>query len=505
MNSPSFDQLPDSLLTDILSRASGISQQQEQQQEHQAQHDQEQALAVSTRQQQRHLCGIFTHVNHRWRLAALNICTRLHVALKDLSAVKQLSSWLRRNGNQLQHLSLDLSTSKVPASFFSLIPSSTPQLQSLKLRGLSGLTSNISSDDTAAWGGLTGLTSLDVDSLKAFDAPMQYLEHVQDLSVSGTSTYQAGEACVAVEFKLPQLRVLRVQGPGVCYPITRQALDILSGKQHLQQVEGVSVCAEDLDHSAVSLIHPSMRINLRKASCHIHQVEGWLEEGGGKQLVQLVLECSRHPCSIVLDKLQGLPMLRSLELYHASLEAAAQQVFQLTQITGLVLEGCGPPLSLAELPQQLVRLSIDNISEQLGQHSSSTTLQQLTSLTLVGSCITDATMRGVSSLPQLQDLTLLRTVRVALSRGLASLQELHSLTSLRLSNPMLRSLGSVGYSVLSGISSLRRFALTDREPAVTALGLAQALEHVPLIQLLIGDWGHHEKVAGGSLEVRHSI
>ena len=510
MASPSFDDIPDSLLTDILSRASGISQQQEQQQEHQAQRNQEQALALNTSHQQRHLCGIFTRVNHKWRVAALSICRGLDVSLIDLSAVKQLSSWLLCNGNQLQHLSVRFSTLNFPASFLSNIPISTPQLQSLKLRGLACLTGDISADDAAAWGRLTSLTSLDVDCLQAFDGPMQYLQYVEELSVSEIGVYDLNEnVCAALQAKLPRLRVLRMQPlmGGVYCSLNRQALDILSKKPQLQQVEGAYVYAQDLHHPAVGLVHPSMRISLRRENCRIEQVEGWGEQGGGKQLTKLVLTCRQHPCSIVLAKLQGLPMLRSLELSGASLEAAQHQLQQLTQLTELVLEGCSPPLSLAELPQQLVKLSIDKITEQAqqpGQHRSSSTLPHLTSLTLSHLSITDATMREVSSLPQLQDLTLVQTDRVTPSGGLACLQQLDSLTSLRLSRFMPESgLGSDGCSVLSDLSSLRYFAITNPETAGTGLGLAEALAHVPSIQLLVGDWNHHEKVAGGSAEVRH--
>ena len=215
--------------------------------------------------------------------------------------------------------------------------------------------------------------------------------------------------------------------------------------------------------------------------------------------------CSKQPCSIVLVKLQGLPMLRSLELVGASLEEAAQPLQQLTQITQLVLKGCNSPATLADLPEQLVRLSIDNIAkqdQQLSQQGSSTTLPHLISLTLSGNSVTDATMREVSSFPQLKDITLLWTDRVTLSGGLVCLQQLHTLTSLRVSRLMPGSSGSVGYSSLSGISSLRCFALTYPEPAVTVLGLAQALVHVPSIQLHIGDWVRNEKVAGNSVEVR---
>ena len=223
MTPPPFDEIPDSLLTDILSRASSISQQ------HQAQQDHEHAFAVSTRQQQRHLCGVFKGVNHRWPLAALSICTGRHVSLKDLSALKQLSFWLRHNGNQLQHLSLDLSEFGTPPSFFSSIPASSPQLQSLKLRGLVQVNSDISADDALPWGALTSLTSLDFDYLQAFDAPMQHLANVEELLVSGHDTYGVGrDACAALQSKLPRLRVLRLQEPGTLCLFDRQALDTLS-------------------------------------------------------------------------------------------------------------------------------------------------------------------------------------------------------------------------------------------------------------------------------------
>ena len=475
MTLPSFGEIPYSLHTDILSTASGISQQQQ----HEAQQDQEQAFAVSTRQQQRHLGG-FTLVNHRWRLAALSICTGLHVSLKDLSALKQLSSWLRHNGNQLQHLSLDLSGFDTPPSFFSSIPTSTPQLQSLKLRGLVRVTSDISADDASTWGALTRLTCLDVDHLQTFDAPMQYLTNVKKLSVSvsdrsaveqlsswlrrngnqlqhlsldlsglpsccsdlsipssflsiiPSSTPQlqhlklrglyclkgeisadeaaawggltrltslyiqdgedfrapmqyldyveeltvsqyfyndvATEACKAVQPKLPRLRVLRVQASRNFAPWDQdcQALDILSGKQLLQQVDGMSIFEKYLDHAAVSLFCPSLQII---AYDSIEPVDAWLEAGGGMKLMNLMLYCRSQPCSrSVLANLQGLPLLRRLTLSCVGLGAGAPELQQLTQLTQLHLVGCSPALtSLAQLPQELRELSMDNYAAQLQQ------------------------------------------------------------------------------------------------------------------------------------------
>ena len=213
MTPPSLDEIPDGLLTEILSRASGINQQQ-QQQEHE---DEEQASAVSIRQQQRHLCGIFTRVNQRWRGAALSICTGLDVSLKDINAVKQLSSWMRHQGSRLQHLSLDFSSVSVPYSSLSIVPSSAPQLQRLRLRGLERLTGPvlrsgpISARCAAAWGKLTRLTSLDIDNLQRFGSPMQHLDYVEELTVSDSYNYDlANHSCNVVQSKLPRLRVLRL-------------------------------------------------------------------------------------------------------------------------------------------------------------------------------------------------------------------------------------------------------------------------------------------------------
>ena len=319
MTPPSFAAIPDGLLVDILSRASGHNQQQEEQQ------DQEQASAASTRQQQRHLCGIFTRVNHRWRGAALSICTGVDVSLEDLNAVKQLSSWMQRNGNQLQHLSLDFSDMRAPPSFLSIIPTSTPQLRRLRLRGLDTLTEL--ADDAAAWGGLTRLTSLDIDNMQrfcfSFGAPMEHLEYVEELTVLDSDNFDlATNACQAVQSQLPRLRILRLQARAYSIqPLSPQALDILSKKQSLQQVEGMRIIDAHLNHAAVRLLYPRLEII---ALSSMEPVDAWLQGGGGRKLVHLVLLCRRQPCGSVLAKLQGLPLLRQLEISVGDLGAGAQ-------------------------------------------------------------------------------------------------------------------------------------------------------------------------------------
>ena len=515
MTSPSFGDIPDSLLIDILSRASGISQQQEQQQEHQAQQDQAQARAESTRQQQRHLCGIFTRIDHRWRLAALSICRGLDVSLKDLSAVKQLSSWLQRNGNQLQHLSLDLSTSKVPASFFSIIPSSTRQLQSLKLRGLAHLSSDISADEAAAWGGLTRLTRLDVEDVQRFGAPMQYLDSVEELSVSASWGYDLAEgACKAVQSKLPRLRVLRVQdlctyGRRFLEPVDRPGLDILAGKLQLHQVEGMAVYGEDLNHAAVGLFYPCLEIVVDRS---IELVDAWLQNGGGMKLVNLVLCGRSQPCGSVLAKLQGLPLLRGLKLSSVVLGAGAQGLQQLTQITRLDLLSCSPVLtSLAQLPPQLLELSMDNYAGQLQQqpqHGVATNcLQHLSSLALSGDIVSDAAMRDFSTLPQLQKLCLMETADITFPGGLACLSALQRLTSLTMHSIETAGMQLADLSVLSSFTSLQHFAVTLPMPALAALCLVKPLAQVSAFDMAV-DWGPKwrdvevEKISGGPQEVR---
>ena len=505
MASPSFVDIPDSLLADILSRASGISQQQEQQQKHTTQLDQNKAPVISIRRQQRRLCGIFTRVNHRWRLAAVSICTGLDVSLKDLSAVKQLSSWLQHNGSQLQHLSLDLSGLSSPSScLLSIIPSSTPQLQHLRLRGLYELTGDISAEEAAAWGGLTKLTSLEVDDTQRFGAPMQYLEHVQELSVSGTSTYLAEDACAAVQFKLPRLRVLRVQGPEVCWSISRQDLDILSGKQELQQVEGVSVCAEDLDHAAVRLLYPYLVIITYSS---IEPVDAWLQKGGGMKLVNLGLCCGGQPCGSVLGKLQGLPLLRRLRLSSVGLGAGAQGLQQLTRITRLDLFSCSPALtSLPQLPPQLRELTMDNYTaqpqqQQAQQEGPTSWLQHLSSLKLSGDTISDAAMRDFSRLPQLQELCLQATIATARG-GLACFSALQCLTSLTVSSINTAGGQHADFSVLSALMSLQHFAVAGPVPTWAALCIVESLAHVPAIHMAVGNSEHFKRSSGGPQEVR---
>ena len=509
MTPPSFAEVPDGLLTDILSRASGINQQQEQQQEHE---DQEQASAISTRQQQRHLCGIFTRVNHRWRGAALSICTGLDVTLKDLSAVKQLSPWMQRNGNQLQHLSLDFSgVGSVPYSSLSIIPTSTPQLQRLRLRGLDRLTNPvlpsgpISAKGAAAWGGLTRLTSLDIDNMQRFRAPMQHLDYVEELTISDSNDYSlATSACNAVQSHLPRLRLLRLQASRFGYqPLKAPALEILSRNRSLQQVDGMTIVDKDLNHAAVGLLHPSLEI----IALSMEPVDVWLLGGGGRKLVNLLLQCCRQPCGSVLAKLQGLPLLRELELSRGDLGAGAQGLQQLTQVTQLRLNGCSPDLtSLVQLPPQLRELSMDNYSGQQQQQQqpegSTSCLQHLTSLTLSGDKTSDAAMHDFSTLPQLQKLCLMETGAVTVTRGLACLSALQGMTSLTMSRINIGGRQPAEFSVLSSLTSLRHFAVSLPLPAWAALRLVESLAHVPAIHMAVGSPGYYTRSSGGPHEVR---
>jgi hypothetical protein len=121
-----MDKVDDSILVDIFSRASGFIIQTQQ--------EEGQPIFVSNRKQQRYICGTFTRVSRRWRQAALSICTGLDICLASDLNTELVSSWLRRNGSNVQHLRLNCITNPLP--LLSTLPTRTPQLKSLRASGL---------------------------------------------------------------------------------------------------------------------------------------------------------------------------------------------------------------------------------------------------------------------------------------------------------------------------------------------------------------------------------
>ena len=471
MAAATFDRLPDSLLIDILSRSScAISQQEDNEKER----SWSRVLALTFH-------GIFTRVSRRWRLASLSICTSLHVIVKSRTSAKQLSSWLRRNGSQFQHLTLSF-TGEAAAVFPLIdIPTSTPQLQSLKLSGIANIDKPMTVEEAAAWGALTTLTSLEVDDLQYFAAPITYVQNIVELSI----TRRLPNMVEIFQSELPQLRKLTLPDLSLPYScMERTSLDIFSSKQQLQQVERVTIDAADLDHPAVAKCHQSMKIDASRTD-GMQQVDRWLQEGGGKQLANLVLEGDYGTsCADVLARLQGLPLLRELDLMWMDLgRAAAQQLRQLTQITELRLSWCTPrPVVLEQLPAHLRKLYLEAPVAPLQQPQDRvSTLQHLTSLTLCGSTVTDASLQSISSLMQLREIDLIRTPQLTPSGGLVWLGQLQSLTSLTVSNLSFSAASTTDLSVLSSLSKLERLLLCSAVPLAHALAIAKYLSQAPVV------------------------
>jgi hypothetical protein len=117
MSASMVNQLPDSLLVEIFSHASGIQQRQQ---------DEGKPFLGSTLKQQRYLCGIFALVTRRWRQVALSMCETLEFCLTDSSNTDLVTSWLKRNGSNVQHLRLRCRDNRLP--ILSTLHTSTPQL-----------------------------------------------------------------------------------------------------------------------------------------------------------------------------------------------------------------------------------------------------------------------------------------------------------------------------------------------------------------------------------------
>ena len=479
-----FHHLPDNLLIDILSRASDISKEQGQQQ----QRAQQQPLIVSTRQQQRYLCGIFTRVSHSLRLAALSICTGLHVCVGNRESIKQLSSWLRRNGGQLQHLSLTISTTS-PWPILSILSNSTPQLQSLRLRGLHESTGPMKDEEAAGLGALTMLTSLDVDNLRSIAPALHHLSAVVELSVANVGV---GSSFALLPPALPQLQVLRViprsPVPTTCH---RGYLDYLASMQQLSEVDGLVVEPDDLDHVLFAgACHPSVHIRIDPRANNMGLVEGWISSGGGRRVVELsILNPSWGSPKPLLPRAGALELLQGLDLCNVDLGPGLQQLMELTQLTKLQMMGCSPDvLSLDQLPPSLCSLSLDNLrclplaegqqQQQQLNSAASPCLQHLTSLTLMGEKIPPAAVESLSTLVHLQQLEL----GYAVSSSLSALGALPFLTALSI--PMggfsFPSSSQVA-NALRGLSGLQSLHIYHCPYPLEELKLLKEIEHVKVI------------------------
>jgi hypothetical protein len=508
-----LDQLPDSLLVQILRQASGISKQQQQ---HQQQEQDDQPFLISTRKQQCYLCGIFTLVSHRWRLAALSLCTSLDISLISAQNTKLLSSWLLHNGSNEQHLRLWFETDPLP--LLSTLPICTPQLKSLRASGLAYSDKAISSEAAAAWAALSSLTSLEVDTMLYLHSAVKQIPNLLELSTTELSmtdqlSFYRGSVPLIMSI-VPQLQVLRFPAlQAYRYDCcTKQELDALSRMQQLRQVDGMCLDSADLVHPFVmEKCYPSLQIRI-SASERAGDIAEWLHRGGGKQVTKLLACSKKSELKPSISQWSGIPALRSLELIHLHLSPGLQQLRRLTQLTHLKMAKCSPDIhSLNQLPPGLCSLSLDNLRsnaalhEQQQQQVSSTSTPQLphlTRLVLIGDSSLDSAGRIVTGFTNLQQLVLTLIRPSALSM-LDPFSQLTSLSSLTI--PSLGSEGVEGASLLTKLTGLQQLEVSGQfMTPPEGLEVAAALGHLPAFTGFLSHLGGicASTFSGGMLQVR---
>jgi hypothetical protein len=500
------DQVPDSLLVEILKKASSVNQQQQ---------EEDQPFLISTRKQQCYLCGIFTLVSHRWRMAALSACTGLDITVTGSSQnAELLSSWLLRNGSTVQHLCLRFKINPLP--LLSTLPTSTPQLKCLRVSGLFHLHKFLPAEAAAAWGALSSLTSLEIDILSSLAPAVKQLPNLVELSVTSFLAYYNMTLVPA----LPQLQVLRLPAFDLYRSadiFAKQELVGLSSMQQLQHVDNIRVDSADLTHPFVmSKCYPSILVVI-SATDRTRDIAEWVQRGGGKQVMDLVIS-SRGLKSSVKPSIAywlGFTALRSLELIHLDLSPGLQQLRGLTQLTHLTMDNCSPDIhSLGQLPPCLCSLSLDNLrwnaalhEQQQQQQASCRSVPQLPNLTrlvLSGDSAVSSAGRMMTAFLDLQQFVLKFTAS-ALGSMLHPLSQLTSLSSLTVSYLGAANTVLEGVLVLSKFPALQQLEVSEQVISpLNGLEIAATLGHLTAVKVIIeGPLWRIRMSCGDLLQVRN--
>jgi hypothetical protein len=382
------------------------------------------------------------------------------------------------------------------------------------LAGLDYLVKPMPSEAVAAWGALSSLTSLEVDTLSNLAPALTQLPNLVELSVTASIIYLP----ILVVYAMPRLQVLRLPVCSRDYTFTKHDLDVFRSMQQLQRVDNIRVGSADLSHPFVmSKCYPSVQVVISSVD-RARDIAEWVQRGGEQQVTNLLIRyvmCTFETTKPSISEWSGFNALRSLELYQLDLSSGFQQLRGLTQLTHLKMNNCSPSIrSLDQLPPGLCSLSLDNLiwsaalhEEQQQQQLSSTSTPQLPHLTRLV-CTEDATVyaacRVITSLTNLQELVLDSTF---FSLG-ATHEPLSQLTSI--SSLTIPSLGASS-SRLEAISALAKFpGLQQLEVATFSvvpedgLQIAATLGYLTAIKLKLGsawDW-HGHVVSGGPLQVR---
>jgi hypothetical protein len=430
---------------------------------------------------------------------------------------KLLPAWLHRNGSNVQHLRLQFYAN--PISLLSVLPTSTPQLKSLRAFGLSILNQPMPINVAATWKALSRLTSLEVDTVTYLARGVKQLPNLVELSLTSFTGYSSSSIMHTIS-NLQQLQVLCLPAMDCYqgYTFTKQELDVFGSLQQLQQVDNICINSADLTHPFVlSKCYPTIQTMIRGSTREIDITE-WVQKGGDRRVMKLVLaskslEGLGRP-SIV--HWAGLSSLRSLELIRLDLSPELQQLRELTQLTHLKMDNCSPPLhSIHQLPPGLCSLSLDNLwchaaiheqqqQQEVSRTSTAPQLPHLTSLVLKGDRTAYSAGKIITALLNLQRLVLDSRL-LAPDFRLEPLSQLTSLSSLTVPHLGLGNRVLEGLSVMEKLPDLQQLRVTrQRISPVQGLEVAARLGHLTEIKLDVESARHRcgHVVSGGPLQVR---
>jgi hypothetical protein len=401
-----------------------------------------------------------------------------------------------------------------------LLPTTTPQLKSLRVTGLAFLNGPLPVDSAPApWGTLSSLTSLEVDILTHVEPAVKQLPNLVELTLSDRAL-RSGSIALMMS-TVPQLQVFRIaaiEGPfaDCC---TKQELDGLSSMQQLRQADGMRIDSTDLTHPLVmTKCYPSINISVSSAD-RAGDIGEWAQRGGGKQVTKLLIygraDFGGSMVKGTVSDWSGLNVLRSLELLQLDLSPGLQQLRGLTQLTHLKMQRCSPDIhSLDQLPTSLCSLSVDNLrfnaalheqQQQQEEELSSRLVPQLphlTSLLLSWDSSLESAGRVVTNFISLQQLVL-TLMDSSVCSALDPFSQLTSLSSLTI--PSFGSGVTEGVSVLAKLPGLQQLEVVgDLMNPLRGLEIAASLGHLTAITLNINPFGGWIPgvFSGGMLQVR---
>ena len=145
---------------------------------------------------QRHLCGIVPLVCRPWHTLAVSCSSSLDVKVQTAAAGESLTSWVQKNGSNLQHFNVSLKgntfrssagTATVKGLLQSAINTAARQLQSFQFRG-----SKAPCIYDIQLGSLTRVTSLTLSSCMlgaCTTSSLQALTQLKSLDISRTTDH----------------------------------------------------------------------------------------------------------------------------------------------------------------------------------------------------------------------------------------------------------------------------------------------------------------------------